>query len=293
MKKADDSPYTPGTWTNQSVTVDFACTRRALRGRESDARPGHAHRQRRKSERGPTCTDNAGNCDAASQANIDIDKVDPAASVLSVKKADDSAYTPGTWTNQSVTVDFACTDGLSGVASLTPDPVTLTGSGEDQSASTTCTDNAGNTDGCEPGQHRHRQGRTRPSRSPGSLPAPLHPRVGPAAGCSTSDALSGVKTNAALLPLTGPGTTNPNGVGSFTASCSGAEDNAANAGSASVTYNVGYGGFARFLQPINNTGHDLGSNPDVSTFKAGSTVPVKSRSNCPTARLCSRRRRHG
>ena len=38
--------------------------------------------------------------------------------------------TPGTWTNQSVTVDLACTDALSGVASLTPDPVTFSGSGQ-------------------------------------------------------------------------------------------------------------------------------------------------------------------
>ena len=75
--------------------------------------------------------------------------------------------------------------------------------------------------------------------------------------------------------MTGPGTTNPNGVGLFTATCSGAEDNAGNSGSASVTYDVVYGGFVRFLQPINNTAHELGNNPDVSTLKAGSTVPVK------------------
>ena len=63
-----------------------------------------------------TCTDNAGNSAAASVTDIDIDKTAPVASVVSVKNADDSAYTPGTWTNQSVTVDFGCTDGLSGVA---------------------------------------------------------------------------------------------------------------------------------------------------------------------------------
>ena len=39
-----------------------------------------------------------------------------------------------------------------------------------------------------------------------------------------------------------------------------------------VTYN-----FGGFLQPINDTAHDLSGNPNVSTFKLGSTVPVKFR----------------
>ena len=93
------------------------------------------------------------------------------------------------------------------------------------------------------------------------------------------------KTNAALQPLTGPGTTNPNGVGSFTATCSGAVDNAGNAASASVTYTVTYLGFVQFLQPINNTAHDLGNNPDVSTFKAGSTVPTKVQVKLPNGTI--------
>ena len=53
-------------------------------------------------------------------------------------------------------------------------------------------------------------------------------------------------------------------------------DNVGNlSAAASCTYTVIYGSLVRFLQPINNTAHELSSNPDVSTFKAGSTVPVK------------------
>ena len=53
----------------------------------------------------------------------------------------------------------------------------------------------------------------------------------PVAGCSTSDALSGVATKATL--------TVRGGSGHFTATCSGASDNAGNAaGPVSVTYNV-------------------------------------------------------
>ncbi len=56
----------------------------------------------------------------------------------------------------------------------------------------------------------------------------------PQAGCNTSDTLSGVATNATLM-VTGPS----NGLGTFTATCSGAVDIAGNvAPSVSVTYQV-------------------------------------------------------
>jgi len=60
-----------------------------------------------------------------------------------------------------------------------------------------------------------------------------------------------------------------NGVGDFTATCSGAEDNAGNTGSASVAYHVHYADVSGFLQPIN---------PDNSSvFKRGQSVPAKLR----------------
>jgi hypothetical protein len=88
----------------------------------------------------------------ASQVHMTIkrDGSAPSVSVVSVKNADDTTYTPGTsnWTNQAVTVDFSCADnGPSGVAGISPDPVTLATEGEAQSAGTTCTDNAGNSAG--------------------------------------------------------------------------------------------------------------------------------------------------
>lgn len=56
----------------------------------------------------------------------------------------------------------------------------------------------------------------------------------PAAGCSTTDPVSGVATNASLS-ITGG---NAWGAGQFTATCSGARDNAGNTASASVQYTV-------------------------------------------------------
>jgi hypothetical protein len=94
----------------------------------------------------------------------------------------------------------------------------------------------------------------------------------PAAGCTTTDpgadatpqTGSGVATSASVN-VTG-GTVN--GVGSFTATCSGGTDNAGNsADNASVTYQVYYGGVSGILQPIN---------PDnTSVFSRGKAVPVK------------------
>jgi hypothetical protein len=85
----------------------------------------------------------------------------------------------------------------------------------------------------------------------------------PAAGCSTTDSESGVAKEATLT-LTG-GT--PNGVGSFTATCSGAKDNAGNlAAPVSVTYSVQYG-FIGFLAPVSMTA--------VNTVKAGQSIPLK------------------
>ena len=55
-------------------------------------------------------------------------------------------------------------------------------------------------------------------------------------------------------------------VGSVTATCSGALDNAGNTGSASVTYSVVYN-WSGFFQPVDNNA--------VNVAKAGSAIPVK------------------
>ena len=223
--------------------------------------------------RSGSCTDNAGNVGNGVSAAFKFDDTDPTVTVTPGRGPDF-----GGWYNAPVVFDTAGTDGTgSGVSDANcsadhnytgPDGTGLTRSGS-------CTDNAGNVGNGVSAAFKFDD--TDPTVTVTGVANGASYTLGsvPPAGCSTSDALSGVKTNAALQPLTGPGTMNPNGVGSFTATCSGAEDNAGNSGSVSVTYNVIYGGFVRFLQPINNTAHDLGNNPDVSTFKAGSTVPVK------------------
>ena len=81
-----------------------------------------------------------------------------------------------------------------------------------------------------------------------------------AASCSTSDSVTGVAVQAALS-ITG-GTAN--GVGHFTATCSGAKDGAGNtAAPVSASYDVQYV-FNGFFSPVANG----------KTFKIGSTIPL-------------------
>ncbi|HZE23667.1 MAG TPA: PxKF domain-containing protein, partial [Blattabacteriaceae bacterium] len=83
----------------------------------------------------------------------------------------------------------------------------------------------------------------------------------PAASCSTSDSATGVAVQATLSIAGGTA----NGVGHFTATCSGAKDGAGNiAAPVSASYNVDYL-FNGFFSPVSNN----------KTFKLGSTVPLK------------------
>lgn len=87
----------------------------------------------------------------------------------------------------------------------------------------------------------------------------------PTASCSTIDSVTGVAVQA-TLSVTG-GTAN--GVGHFTATCSGAKDNAGNiAPAVSAGFDVHYI-FSGFLTALSPDGSD------GKTFNVGSTVPVK------------------
>jgi CSLREA domain-containing protein len=139
--------YVSGTWTNQDVTVSFSCSD----GGGSGVSPGSsvtgatlsADGADQSVTNGGSCTDNAGNvADAATFANIDIDKTEP----LITPNA--GSYVAGNWTNQNVTVSFSCSDvGGSGVAAgSSVTGATVSSEGADQSVTNggSCTDNAGN-----------------------------------------------------------------------------------------------------------------------------------------------------
>jgi hypothetical protein len=164
------------------------------------------------------------------------------------------------WNNGDVAVNFMCDDGLSDIASCGPNQ-TLSTNGADQSVQGTATDNAGNT--ASDTVSGINIDKTNPNVNVTGVSNGATYTLGsvPAAGCSTSDALSGVDANATLQPLSG------GPLGSVTATCSGASDKAGNSGSASVTYNVHYN-WTGFFRPVDN--------PEVlNSVKAGQSIPVK------------------
>jgi hypothetical protein len=153
----------------------------------------------------------------------------PTIAVGSMTTADGHAYSPGTWTNQNVTVVFTCTD-TSGGGPATSTPQTVSTEGADQAVTGTCTDLAGNSasttvSGID-------IDKTAPTLSPSVSPDPvvLHGSASAAAGAS--DLLSGV----ASLRC---GAVNTNTVGVQTLTCT-ATDEAGNTATQSVNYTVVY-----------------------------------------------------
>jgi hypothetical protein len=182
---------------------------------------------------------------------------------------------PVGWTTTGTDVTSliaSCSTGTYGDTVSEPDGTGLTVSG-------TCTDNAGNTSSPAAASAAFNYDNTNPTVLVTGVSTAASPYVRgsvPAAGCDTTDdplgVQSGVETSASLT-MSGPGTTNPNGVGSFTATCSGGKDNAGNSQAApvSVTYSVIYdpAGISGILQPINSD--------NTSVFSRGKSVPVKFR----------------
>ncbi|MGH9144319.1 MAG: choice-of-anchor tandem repeat GloVer-containing protein [Vicinamibacterales bacterium] len=136
------------------------------------------------------------------------------------------------WRNSAVTVSFTCADAASGIATCTA-PRTV-GEGANQSVSGTATDNAGNS--ATAVVSGINVDLTSPAVSVTGVANGATYILGsvPAAGCMTTDGLSGVQTGATLSVTGGSG----NGVGAFTAACTGAMDKASNPGMASVSYQV-------------------------------------------------------
>lgn len=132
--------------------------------------------------------------------------------------------------------------------------------GAGQSASGTCTDNAGNVSAPATASNINVD-KTAPAVAVTGVTNGATYIVGgvPAAGCTTTDALSGVAASATLSSTGGP-------LGSVTVTCAGAADVAGNAGATvTATYTVTYA-FCGFTQPLL---------VPVQEFKAGSTIPVK------------------
>ena len=259
--------YQQGTWTASCATTD------ALSGVASQASLATSG--------GPTGTvtltcsgasDRAGNAQAA-----------PVSVQITVSPSDGGDTTPPTitatrapgpngngWNNTSVTVTFTCSDAGSGVATC-PAPVTVSNEGANQIVSGTAFDKAGNS---AQASARVSVDKTAPSVSVSGVTAGGTYQQGAwSASCATTDALSGVATQASLASSGGP-------TGTVTLTCSGAFDRAGNAQAAPVSVQItvtsagGSGGFTfgGFLPPVSGDGvvnHVRQGSPVLVRFSLG------------------------
>ncbi|TFD47356.1 hypothetical protein E3T33_02520 [Cryobacterium sp. TMT1-2-1] len=201
-------------------------------------------------------TDTAGNIGRDS-ATVKLDKTAPTITAAIVSGSQG-------WYTGPVTVRFACADALSGIAAC-PADVTLTDNGTN-TVTRTVADNAGNTAAAT----------LSGIRIDSSAPTITNVNVAsgfyllgaaPAATCTATDAVSGL-AGTCTVTVTGG---RPNGVGTFIWTAT-ATDAAGNTVTTTGTYQVIYR-FDGFLQPINDTAHQVGLT--TSVFKGGSTIPAK------------------
>jgi len=128
-------------WNNTPVTVTFACTD-ALSGVFSLTLPMTLNASGANQMASGICTDTAGNVASLSKS-VSIDMIGPTVTIMSPVNGSNLTY------GASATMQFVCSDTLSGIATCTGSPAhgtalntTLVGS---QTVSATAMDNAGNT----------------------------------------------------------------------------------------------------------------------------------------------------
>ncbi|KRE97417.1 hypothetical protein ASG76_01455 [Nocardioides sp. Soil774] len=203
--------------------------------------------------------DTAGNTGTDS-ATIKLDKTKPA---ISGAVASGTLGSNG-WYVTPVKVHFTCTDALSGLASC-QDDVTLSNNGAAQAVTGSAKDIADNVgSGSVSGISIDNENPTITKVNVANGFYTLG--AVPTATCDATDSFSGLDT--CKVTVTG-GTANGAGTFAWTAT---ATDKAGNSVTQTGTYKVRYR-FDGFLQPINDTAHQVGT--ATSVFKAGSTIPVK------------------
>ena len=179
-----------------------------------------------------------------------------------------SPYTAGGWTNQPVTVSFACADTLSG-----PDLLSITGNTTIETQQTTTADGS-----CKDLAGNQGTGSFGPINIDTTGPAivvvspqngqffVLNQQITPDFTCG--EGAGGIDAAACTItPSADPYTATPLGPGTFSVN---ATDDAGNSASASVQYSVIYK-FTGFLAPLQTAG----TNSDSGSFNAGNIIPVE------------------
>lgn len=178
-----------------------------------------------------TCTATSAGGSSSQSVTIKRDATAPTISVAAT-----SAPNGNGWYNSDVTVTFTCADARAGVASCPADAILSAEGSAVTSTAQTITDLAGNSS-APSNVVTVKIDKAVPAASVTGVSDGASYTLGsvPTASCETTDALSGVATQATVSVTGG----NPDGSGSFTATCSGATDLAGNsAAAASVNYSV-------------------------------------------------------
>ncbi|HEY3109314.1 MAG TPA: nidogen-like domain-containing protein [Chloroflexota bacterium] len=138
---ADGAPYAAGSWTNQPVTVSFACADQpGLSGLSACSSPVLVGADGQGLSASGNASDWAGNTASVTFGGVNLDRVAPM--LVGVPSA---APNGAGWYNGDVRVDWSCTDALSGIApGSCPGPGTIAGEGVGLTASATVRDRAGN-----------------------------------------------------------------------------------------------------------------------------------------------------
>jgi hypothetical protein len=254
-------------WSNTDVTVDWnwtdagtgidpaACTTSSTTSGEFGA-DGQTLTA--------TCANLAGTIGSAELTITNVDQTPPTITAAATTPANDAG-----WYDGPVTIHFTCSDELSGIpADACPADEVLATEGTDvTSTARTVTDAAGNTSDAS-NVVTVRIDTTGPEIQASIGPDPVLLNGAADADAGAADDVSGVVSQSCEAVDT-------SSIGRHTVRCT-ATNGAGLTTTVDVAYHVIYR-FDGFLQPVNDTGHSLtcGSPCPASTFKGGSTVPVK------------------
>jgi 1-phosphatidylinositol phosphodiesterase len=229
---ATDRAANTNGWYNQDVTVTFTCADNANGSGINTCPAPKTLGEGANQSAGGTTADNAGNTsNPASVSGINVDKTAPAISA-SAKNADGSAYAAGSWTNQTVTVHFTCSDALSGLAGSCPADQTFSADGANHNASGTATDKADNSASASFGPVK--VDKTLPTVTYMGNAETYTPDQMVSISCTAADSLSGVASST-CQDISGPAYNFAVGSNSFSAT---ATDNAGNVGTGATTFTL-------------------------------------------------------
>ncbi|MEZ4713427.1 MAG: glycine-rich protein [Caldilineaceae bacterium] len=276
-------------WNNSAVTVDFTCQEQGTGSGLATNTVGGVTVSTQGANQTATnsgaCVDVAGNEAAAATVgaiNIDLTKPTITADVSAFPNANG-------WFKTNVPISFLCDDALSGIATCSPDEILSSEGAAVSSTPHTSSDKAGNVS--DPSNIvTVKIDKTAPVVTVTGVSNGASYNLGsvPTAACSSSDALSGVATQATMSVTGG----NPDGAGSFTATCSGATDLAGNSAAAvSVSYSVNPPADTTAPDITPNVVGTLGNNGwYVSDVTVGWTVmdnesTISSQSGCETQNI--------